>query len=48
MSITKTLFLATAILFFIVAIGWTILPNFFGSSSVGLFLNGYDLSFKQH
>jgi hypothetical protein len=50
-SITKILFLAAAVLFFIAAIGLTILPNAmiwaFFCLALGLLLNGYDFSFKK-
>jgi hypothetical protein len=51
MSIAKLLFLAAAALFFMAAMGSTMLPNAMIWALVcialGLFLNGYDLSFKK-
>ena len=52
MSITKILFLAAAVLFLMAGVGFTLLPNAMIWAlfclALGLFLNGYDLSFKQH
>jgi hypothetical protein len=51
MSIAKILFLAAAILFLMSAIGSTLLPNAMiwalACLAFGLFLSGYDLSFKK-
>jgi hypothetical protein len=52
MSVTRILFLAAAILFFIAAIGWTVLPNpmiwAMFCVALGLFLHGFDLNLKVH
>ena len=50
-TISKILFLVAVILLFIAAIGWSLVPNpmiwALLCIALGLFLNGYDLSFKQ-
>jgi hypothetical protein len=51
MKLTRIFFLVAAILFFVAAIGWTILPNpmiwALCCLALGLFLDGYNFSFKQ-
>jgi hypothetical protein len=51
MGITKILFLAAAILFFMAAIGSTIVPNTMIWAlfclALGMFLGGYELNFKK-